>query len=340
MMKMAKNLQSILKSLSIFQQKVLAIGGSIFVATVIATVLLLLPNLNARNSTMVTPTPTPANVQKNNQGSEESLFVYAEGSEPHTHFPETPPLLTPANDTVENAFMLIFDNGMTGDMRHSDNHLILESWYYVDIPNEGILNIEIITTDDLQVDIGIWLVSQGILFVSENRNIDNKVIRQQHLEKGQYHIIITRTRGAGLYTISASISESENTIQSNHDNQLDTINVPNINTSFDIISNTILNTNNRVHLVATWNEGQYRGESTVFERAEGSNRWTMESRSGGTSPIDAVISYENGVLNLIVSVQSPWSYFFHEDGTGFMIHPDGTTRENFTWSSNNANNTG
>ena|GEM_PF-3633155 len=104
------------------------------------------------------------------------------------------------------------------------------------------------------------------------------------------------------------------------------------------LSDTIQNTTNHVHLTATWNEGQYRGKSTVFERVEGSSQWTMESRSGGVSPIDAGISYENGVLTIIVSGQSPWYYYFQEDGTGYMIHPDGTTRENFTWSANNATN--
>jgi len=327
--------KTIYKTRSTFPIKeVLIIASSIIAAVIIAIVLI--PSGGNSRETDASVQPTTSN-REDNQESGQSLFIYTEASESTEVAPQPTPAPAQKNDSASNAFMLQFDNELTGDMRINSNNLIWETWYYVDMPREGILNVSVVTTDDLQIDVGIW-VSQGMILSGINSSYNDREKRHEHLERGQYHINVRHKSGAGLYTITASFIESGNTTQPNENIQNNDINMPIGRVDLNTLSNEIQYTDNWVRVTAIWIEGQYKGTNTVFERAEDSNLWTMESRSGGTSSINAVFSNEHGIFAIIVSGQSPWSYYLHEDGTGYMIHPNGTTRENFTWNANHGDN--
>jgi len=95
------------------------------------------------------------------------------------------------------------------------------------------------------------------------------------------------------------------------------------------LENAIENSGSAVWLSITWIGGQHAGSETLFERAGGGQKWTMEGVSG-RSDVDPVFGKENNTLTIGFTTTTRVYYLF-SDGTGYFRNPDGTNSEDFTW---------
>jgi len=101
------------------------------------------------------------------------------------------------------------------------------------------------------------------------------------------------------------------------------------NLPMDLQLENAINSDTDIWLTISWTSGRFNGQETVFERAQSSQTWTMESITlrGEVEPIFGRV----GNAFTISFLDEVKMYFLFSDGLGDFSNPDGTDTEEFYW---------